>query len=168
MALRRVATPAGLTRFSPAGRFMQQRFAATASSDATSILAKQRLHRPVSPHLGIYRPQITWILSSLTRITGLILSGSLYVFGLTYLAAPAVGWHVETPSLVAAVASLPIVVKVTAKLALAVPFFFHSFNGVRHLVWDTGRGLSNKAVIRGGWTVVGLTAVSSLYTVFFV
>jgi succinate dehydrogenase (ubiquinone) cytochrome b560 subunit len=67
---------------------------------------------------------------------------------------------------VAAVASLPVVVKVTAKLALALPFFFHSYNGIRHLTWDFGLGMANKTVAKTGWTVVALTVVSSLYTVF--
>ncbi|KAF2816430.1 mitochondrial succinate dehydrogenase cytochrome b560 subunit C [Mytilinidion resinicola] len=170
LALRRIASPAGLTKFSPAGRLMQQRFAATTTISekeaVNSILAKQRLNRPVSPHLTIYKPQMTWLMSGLTRITGLIVATSFYVYGLSYLAAPTLGWHLETPSLVAAVAAWPVVVKVTAKLAIAVPFFYHSFNGVRHLVWDFGKGMTNQAVVRGGWVVIALTAASSLWATF--
>lgn len=44
-------------------------------NEAASILASQRLNRPISPHLGIYKPQITWYGSALTRITGAVLSG---------------------------------------------------------------------------------------------
>lgn len=60
----------------------------------------------------------------------------------------------------------PLAVKGLCKMALAVPFTFHSFNGIRHLVWDTGREFANKSVVRTGWAVVGLTAVSSVYLAF--
>lgn len=51
--------------------------------------------------------------------------------------------------------------KVAAKFAIALPFTFHSFNGMRHLVWDTGRNLTNLAVQRTGWAVVGASVVSA-------
>ena len=51
--------------------------------------------------------------------------------------------------------------KVGIKFGVALPFTFHAFNGVRHLVWDMGRELSNKQVQVTGWTVVGLTVLSS-------
>ncbi|OCK82173.1 cytochrome b560 subunit of succinate dehydrogenase [Lepidopterella palustris CBS 459.81] len=170
LTLRRAATP-GLTRFTPAGRSVQQRFAATehiSASDASSILVKQRLARPVSPHLSIYRPQITWYASGFNRLAGIAMSGTMYIFGIAYLAAPALGWHLETPSLVAAFGALPLVAKVAAKMTIAFPFFFHSFNGVRHLVWDVGMGFANKTVMRTGWTVVGLSVLGSLYFSVFV
>lgn len=132
-------------------------------AESYKILADQRLHRPVAPHLTIYRPQITWILSSLNRITGVALSGGFYLFGLAYLFAPLTGWHLESASLAASFAAWPAALKVASKFLVALPFTFHSFNGVRHLVWDTGRELTNIKVIRTGWTVIGLTVVSSLY-----
>ena len=146
------------------------RLAATQSASqetAAEILAKQRLQRPVSPHLSIYRPQITWYASSLNRITGITLSGSLYLFGLAYLAAPYTGWHLETASMVATVAAWPAAAKIALKSFFAFPMFFHSFNGVRHLLWDIGVGFTNQQVIRTGWSVIGVTVVTSLYYVFF-
>lgn len=47
------------------------------------------------------------------------------------------------------------------KFAVSLPFSFHSWNGIRHLVWDTGRELSNRQIQLTGWTVVGLTFLSS-------
>ncbi|KAI9676370.1 MAG: hypothetical protein M1817_000527 [Caeruleum heppii] len=134
----------------------------TTPEAATSLLATQRLHRPVAPHLTIYRPQVTWTLSALNRITGSLLSGGFYLFGAAYLVAPLVGWHLESASMAAAVAGWPVVVKVLAKFTIAWPFAFHSFNGVRHLVWDMGRQFSNLAVQRTGWAVVGVSTVASL------
>jgi succinate dehydrogenase (ubiquinone) cytochrome b560 subunit len=141
---------------------------ATSQADSAEILAKQRLNRPVSPHLSIYKPQITWYASSLNRVTGVILSGSLYLFGFAYLAAPYTGWHLETQSMVAAVAAWPVAAKIALKSFFAWPFFFHSFNGIRHLTWDLGLGFKNAQVIRTGWTAVALTAVSALYYTFLV
>ena len=138
----------------------------TSPSDAYSILAAQRRHRPVSPHLTIYRPQMTWILSSLNRITGSILSGGFYVFGAAYLVSPLFGWHLDTASLAAAFATWPLAAKVLVKMSLAFPFTFHSFNGIRHLVWDVGAQLKNQQVIRTGWTIVGLSVVSALALAF--
>ena len=61
----------------------------------------------------------------------------------------------------AAFAGWPMAVKVLCKFGVALPFTFHSFNGIRHLVWDTGREFSNKQVQRTGWFVVGATVVVS-------
>jgi succinate dehydrogenase (ubiquinone) cytochrome b560 subunit len=66
-----------LVRSTPA-LFNQYRPLSTESipaNEAESIIAAQRKHRPISPHLSIYQPQITWYLSMFNRITGAILSG---------------------------------------------------------------------------------------------
>jgi len=150
---------------------IQTRLAATTSvsgDEAGSILAAQRRNRPVSPHLSIYRPQITWYASALNRLTGAVLSGSFYIFGAAYLVAPLLGWHLESASIAAAVASMSPVAKMGLKAFFALPFTFHTMNGIRHLVWDTGRQFSNKQVIRTGWTVVGLSVASALGLTFLV
>lgn len=136
------------------------------SAEETSLLAKQRMNRPVSPHLAIYRPQIGWIASGLNRITGVALSGSLYLWATAYLASPALGWHLESASMVAAMGALPFAAKVLLKATMALPFTFHSFNGLRHLMWDLGRGLSNNVIIKSGWTVVGVSVASALALAF--
>jgi succinate dehydrogenase (ubiquinone) cytochrome b560 subunit len=184
LGLRRAAAP-GL-RIQPAGRSLVQRRydsidstvlyqhinantmyrLATSHAENAEILVKQRINRPVSPHLSIYKPQITWYASSLNRVTGIILSGSLYLFGFAYLAAPYTGWHMETQSMVAAVAAWPLAAKVALKGFFAFPFFFHSYNGLRHLSWDLGIGFTNIQVIRTGWGAVALTVVSALYYTF--
>ncbi|KAH8702242.1 succinate dehydrogenase cytochrome b560 subunit [Talaromyces proteolyticus] len=172
-SLRRLASPSALTssmaKFaSPAaiatGRYMQMRptSSTTTTTDPTKILAEQRLNRPVAPHLTIYRPQITWYASALHRITGSLASGSLYLFATAYLVAPVVGWHLESASIAAAFGALPVLAKVLIKAALAMPVTFHSFNGVRHLIWDFGKALTNKQVITTGWTVVGLSSAAAL------
>ncbi|KAM3417869.1 hypothetical protein BST61_g6089 [Cercospora zeina] len=130
------------------------------------ILAKQRLNRPVAPHLAIYQPQITWYLSALNRITGVAVSGIFYAYGALYLAAPYLGWHVETAVLAASFAAWPVLAQVAAKFTVAWPFAFHCFNGVRHLVWDTASMITNHKVKQTGWFVVGLSTVASLALAF--
>ncbi|OJJ65066.1 hypothetical protein ASPSYDRAFT_141060, partial [Aspergillus sydowii CBS 593.65] len=127
-----------------------------------SILAKQRLNRPVSPHLTIYQPQITWIVSIATRVTGVALSGGLYLYATAYLLSPTVtGWNIGSESLVNSFGSLSPVSQFALKFAVALPFSFHSFNGVRHLIWDTGSMFTNKQVAVSGWTVVGASVVAA-------
>jgi succinate dehydrogenase (ubiquinone) cytochrome b560 subunit len=139
-----------------------------AEKEANSLLADQRRHRPISPHLSIYRPQITWYASGLNRVTGITLAGTFYLFGAAYLVAPLLGWHLESASVAAAFASLPLVVKLGVKAFFALPFTFHCLNGLRHLAWDAGLAFSNKQVIRTGWTVVGLSVVGALGLTFLV
>ncbi|PGH02533.1 succinate dehydrogenase, cytochrome b556 subunit [Blastomyces parvus] len=129
--------------------FEQRQIASsTKGSDPNDLLRKQRLNRPTSPNLTIYRPQITSVLSILHRNTGLLVSGSFYLFFAAYVASPWLGWHIDSTSLAASFGALPVAAKVLLKTTVALPFTFHSFNGVRHLVWDVGRGLTNKQVIR--------------------
>ena len=61
----------------------------------------------------------------------------------------------------AAFGSLPVAAKVALKFGVALPFTFHAWNGIRHLVWDMGFEYGNKQVQRTGWTVVGLTFASA-------
>ncbi|KAJ5089132.1 hypothetical protein N7532_007816 [Penicillium argentinense] len=159
---------ASMMRASPAavalGKGIQSRPVTSSpnTEDPTQILAKQRLNRPVSPHLSIYKPQIGWIGSSLHRISGVALSGPLYLWATAYLFSPALGWHLESASMVAAMGALPVAVKIGLKTILALPFTYHSMNGIRHLTWDLGKGLSNNAIIKSGWTVIGLSVTSAI------
>ncbi|RFU31504.1 hypothetical protein B7463_g4800, partial [Scytalidium lignicola] len=153
------------------GLTMQTRPATTqkiTTSDAHSILAAQRKNRPTSPHLSIYQPQIPWIASSLHRITGAIVSGGFYIFGAAYLVSPLFGWHMDSASMAAAFAAWPAALKVATKSVIALPFTFHAFNGVRHLVWDFGKEFKNKQVINTGLVVFSLAGLSTIYLALFV
>ncbi|KAL3423126.1 succinate dehydrogenase cytochrome b560 subunit [Phlyctema vagabunda] len=130
--------------------------------DSYQILVEQRKNRPTAPHLLIYKPQVTWYLSALNRITGCILSGSMYAFGTAYLFSPLFGWHLDSASMAAAFASWPAAAQVATKFTLAMPFTFHSLNGLRHLTWDLGKTMTNKTIIKTGWTVVGASTLSAL------
>lgn len=49
------------------------------------------------------------------------------------------------------------------KAILAAPLSYHFANGIRHLYWDTAKGLAMKEVYKTGYTVLGLTAVITLF-----
>ncbi|QUC20036.1 uncharacterized protein UV8b_04277 [Ustilaginoidea virens] len=135
--------------------------------DGHDILVKQRLQRPVSPHLAIYKIEQTWLgHSAWTRITGCALSGAAYAYFSAYLVAPLLGWHLESASLASGFAALPFAVKGGVKFALGFPFAYHFINGLRHLWFDLGKGFA-KASIRKGETALWTASVASgLYLAF--
>ncbi|KAI0403721.1 succinate dehydrogenase cytochrome b subunit [Xylaria palmicola] len=167
-ALQQVARPNAFSRTVP--RLMlaslQTRPVSTEKvtpSDEQKILASQRLQRPVSPHLAIYDFKQTWFSSSVwTRITGGGFTTALYLFSISYLAAPLTGWHLESASLAAAAASLPVAVKAGLKLLVSWPFMFHLFNGTRHLVWDLAKGFNKPVIHAGNMGIWGASLVAAL------
>ncbi|EIM90747.1 succinate dehydrogenase cytochrome b560 subunit [Stereum hirsutum FP-91666 SS1] len=128
-------------------------------SASEEILNTQRLNRPSSPHFTIYQPQLTWIGSIFNRATGAALSVLLYGFSIAYLVAPDT---FSSKNVVDTVKKLPESVKYAAKGILALPFAFHSFNGLRHLAWDSGRFLTLKGAYSSGYAVLGATAIGTI------
>ena len=115
--------------------------------------------RPLSPHLQIYRPQLTSILSITHRGTGIFLSLGVVVLAY-WLVAIAGG---EGPYVTAreCLSSVP------GKLLLAAwsfSFYFHLCNGIRHLFWDAGIGFELKTVYASGYTVVAASVVMTALT----
>lgn len=135
--------------------------------EAQSILEQQRLKRPVSPHLSAYRYDQTWFGSSIwTRITGGGLSGAVYVYFAAYLVSPLMGWHIESASLAASFAALPVAAKGAIKFLVAWPFAFHCVNGIRHLSYDLTFGFARKQIVKWGWVVWGSSLALGLYAGF--
>ena len=91
-----------------------------------------------------------------------MLSGGFYIYGTAYLLAPYAGWHLESAAMAASFAAWPAALAFAAKLGIALPFTFHSFNGIRHLVWDTASMITNQKVNASGWAVVGVSVASAL------
>jgi len=116
-----------------------------------------RTRRPISPHLQVYRPQLTAVLSSLHRLSGLALTlGAIGIAGWVITLALgerayAAFQHILTSTL-----------GQTLLASFAVAFFYHLANGVRHLAWDIGIGFELHVVYRSGWLVIALTAIASL------
>ncbi|KAI1169918.1 succinate dehydrogenase cytochrome b560 subunit [Nemania sp. FL0916] len=173
-ALQQVARPNAFSQTLPRVLLtsLQTRPASTkpvTPTEAQSLLASQRIQRPVAPHLSAYDYAQTWFSASVwTRITGGGFAGALYIFSITYLAAPLTGWHLESASLAAAAASLPIAVKGGLKMFVAWPFVFHLYNGVRHLAWDLALGFGKPVIKAGNWGIWGASLVTALGIVAFV
>lgn len=110
------------------------------------LLNNQRAARPCSPELAIYQPQVTWVLSGLHRITGVAVAGVFYIGALAYCLHPMFP-AIDSTHAIEFLHNLPGWVKTTGKFVLAAPLTFHSFNGIRHLMWDVGKGESRS--VRG-------------------
>ncbi len=111
-------------------------------------------NRPLSPHLTIYRPQITSMLSISHRASGVLLALAAVLL-VWWLSALAVG--PEYFATVQGVLGSGLGRIVLFFVSLAV--FYHLCNGIRHLVWDTVHGFELEAVHRGGWIVVAAAVV---------
>ncbi|KIW88122.1 succinate dehydrogenase, cytochrome b556 subunit [Cladophialophora bantiana CBS 173.52] len=136
-------------------------------SQHTSQLASQRLSRPVSPHLAIYQPQITWYSGALMRNCAILLTGPIYIFGAAYVISPLLGWHLDTESLVAWFSALPVGARLAVKGVWGFAFCFHVVHGLRHLIWDTGMMLSNRQVMVSGWIGLGISALGTVGLIFW-
>jgi succinate dehydrogenase / fumarate reductase, cytochrome b subunit len=118
--------------------------------------SKRAVERPLSPHLSIYRPQINMVMSIVHRITGVALYfGTLLL--VIWLFAATMGE--EAFAAVNAAFGHPL-----GKLVLfgySWTLIHHMLGGIRHLIWDTGRGLEIGAVDALGWlTIVGSVSLT--------
>jgi len=115
--------------------------------------------RPLSPHLQVYRWQLTMVLSITHRATGLVLSAAL---------VPLVGWLLAAAAGPEAFATAnAILASVPGQLMLAAvsfAFYYHLCNGIRHLVWDAGWWLDIPEVYASGWSVVAAAIVLTVLT----
>jgi len=106
-------------------------------------------NRPLSPHLQVYRPQLTSMLSILHRGTGVALAGGLILM-LWWLVALASG--PEYYEYVMGIAGS--IIGRLVMLGFTWALFFHLCNGLRHLYWDAGWGFEITSVYRSGYMVV--------------
>ncbi len=119
---------------------------------ATPVL--QQTQRPLSPHMGIYRWQLTMTLSIVHRATGIALSvGTILLCWL--LIALAAGPDSYNTVRVFCASPVGIVLLVGWTWSL----FFHLCNGIRHLLWDVGYGFEIPRAYVTGWTVVVVSFV---------
>ena len=112
--------------------------------------------RPTSPHLQIYRPQLTSITSILHRLSGGFLSVGILAL---------VAWLAAAASSAEAFDQAQVVAEsIVGRILLFLwtgAFFYHLLNGVRHLAWDAGWGFELGATYRSGWAVlVGSTLLT--------
>jgi len=112
--------------------------------------------RPLSPHLQVYRPQITTVLSIVHRLTGVFLSFGAFGFAWVLLAVSKDPAHSNGHTLDFLFDSPVFLILMLAFLWSLV---YHLLNGVRHLFWDAGKGFEIKQFTTSGWVVVVLSLV---------
>lgn len=113
--------------------------------------------RPLSPHLQIYKPQLTSVLSITHRLTGLALTTAVLALVLWVFALA------SQPSCFQSM--IQFYQGWLGKLLLLTwwsCFFYHFANGIRHLAWDSGLGFEIKETYISGWGVTIFTALMSL------
>ncbi|MGH8306281.1 MAG: succinate dehydrogenase, cytochrome b556 subunit [Steroidobacteraceae bacterium] len=110
--------------------------------------------RPLSPHLQIYRPQLTSVLSFTHRLTGVTLG--IYSIAL-------VAWLIAAAAGPQPYSNLQTVIRSWPGQVLLIGgtfcFFLHLCGGIRHLFWDTGRGFELRAIYSSGWAMVAVSTV---------
>lgn len=117
-----------------------------------------RAKRPTSPHISIYKKQISSVMSIFHRLTGIGL-----FLGFAVIAWWMVVWIFSKfePQIWGLMNNLLVRVGL---YALSASLFYHLCNGIRHLFWDMGYGYSIPTMHKSGWSVV---IVSALLTILF-
>ena len=118
--------------------------------------------RPLSPHLQIYKPQLTSVLSITHRITGVVLSILSLFIPLTLVSvALGVGYF---NILKVFLTNTFIQLLITASIFVLA---YHLLNGIRHLFWDYGLGLSMRDTYISGYLVLIVSVLLTLLSIIF-
>jgi len=122
----------------------------------------ESVKRPLSPHLQVYKPQLTSILSITHRATGVFLSlGALlltcWLVGLatseqafSNLQQHGSAWYGKI-----------------ILIGFVFSFYFHLANGVRHLFWDAGLGLEISTTYKSGYATIAFSIILTVATLIF-
>ena len=121
-----------------------------------------RGNRPLSPHLTIYRPQMTSISSIFVRITGnaLLAATLLLIAWLLAASTSAVAFDWVQCVITSWFGDLVFLLSLWA-------LWYHMLGGLRHLIWDTGRGLELKTAERMGWVMIIGSLLLTAFTVIW-
>ena len=119
--------------------------------------------RPLSPHLMIYKPQLTSVLSITHRGTGVFLS-----FGALFLCC----WLLAIANGPESYNTLQHYISAwygqILLWAWVFSLYFHLCNGIRHLFWDIGLGLEIKTTYTSGYVVIAVTLLLTIATCYLV
>jgi len=122
-------------------------------------MSEHASERPLSPHLQIYRPVISMVMSIFHRITGTGLYLGMIVLA-WWLIAAASGpdYYAVAMDWIGSVLGYLIL------LGLSWAVFHHALGGLRHFLWDTGRGFAIPTVLRLSWaTLLGSLTLTVLF-----
>ncbi|MGJ8585324.1 MAG: succinate dehydrogenase, cytochrome b556 subunit [Marinosulfonomonas sp.] len=119
--------------------------------------------RPLSPHLTIYRPQLTSATSIINRVTGISLLGGgvLFIAWLLSGAISAESYATVNWLMTSWIGDLVMLLSLWA-------LWYHTLAGLRHLYWDSGRGMELDVAEKLGWAVIGGSVVLTVLTVIVI
>ena len=122
-----------------------------------------RGNRPLSPHLTIYRPQLTSMTSILTRITGnaLIVAALLVVWWFLAAASSPEYFAVADAVVTSWFGDLVMFLSLWA-------LWYHTLAGIRHLIWDNALMLEIETAEKLGWAVIGGSIVLTILTAIII
>ena len=117
------------------------------------------VERPISPHLGIYKPQITMVTSITHRITGVALGVGTLLLTWWLIAAATGPEAFETVN--------GFISSWFGRLVLfgfTWALFYHLCNGIRHLFWDAGKGFELPTMRKSGMAAIIMSVILTLLT----
>ena len=118
-----------------------------------------KANRPLSPHLQVYRLPMAAKMSISFRAMGVGLA-----IGFVFLASWLIGAGAGRDAFNGYHAFFPSWFGLLLLFGWTAAFYYHACNGVRHLVWDTGRGLTNEGARKGNPIVFGAAIVLTILT----
>ncbi|UWQ33640.1 succinate dehydrogenase, cytochrome b556 subunit [Leisingera sp. M527] len=122
-----------------------------------------RGNRPLSPHLQVYRPQLTSLTSILTRITGNALIVSALLIAWWFLAAATSPEYFTIANGVLTSWFGDLVMTLSA-----LGLWYHTLAGIRHLIWDNGYMLDLDQAEKLGWFVITGSVILTVLTIIIV
>jgi len=119
----------------------------------------ESVKRPLSPHLQIYKPQLTSLLSITHRGTGvfLCLGALLLTCWLVGLATSEVAFNNLQQHITAWYGKIILI-------AFVFSLYYHLANGVRHMFWDVGLGLEISTTYKSGYAMVAVSIILTAIT----
>ena len=136
----------------------------------SKLIDTQTLHknRPLSPHLSIYKMQLTSGLSILHRITGAYLYLGLAVLAWTIFTVVYFPYIIEEMSECIYSNMFTSMLFKMMMLGWTFSLFYHQLNGIRHLFWDIGKGFELKNTYLSGKIVLALSILLTIICWFIV
>ncbi len=115
------------------------------------------VRRPLSPHLQVYRPQLTSVLSIMNRLTSVATSvGTVMLVWWLVASAGSPGAYATMQGFMGSWFGILLLFGWTVALV------YHFVGGIRHLAWDAGYGYDLPQVYASGWAAVAATAVGTV------
>ena len=131
-------------------------------TDTAKSTAPKKTERPLSPHLQVYRLPMTALMSITHRMTGVALSAGCVLITAFLIAAAVSGDAFDR------IRDFSIThVGTLVLFAWSFALYYHTCNGIRHLIWDTVHLLEERQAVIAGWIVLLATAALTAATWYF-